>query len=222
MTEKTDAELAECFGNQKVLKLQRGGYQTSCHKSCPLFEACISKSREDTEDREYEAIQIPYSSLVMTKKEKENLDESMFFEKLFHETETTGGADSFDYLLKHLNVEVELRPFAISFIERFANFYHDCPEICNAIMCRIFNGQNQSDIAKQRGMTRQAINYRIMKEAAGITRAEIPHIPEELTGQEIAVYKLCYVDGCTERSAAMQLGMSQPTIHRIRKSIAKK
>ena len=44
----------------------------------------------------------------------------------------------------------------------------------------------------------------------------------ELTGMEFEVYKKIFVDGCTVRSAAIQLGIPKSTVHDIGQVLRRK
>ncbi|MPN47436.1 hypothetical protein SDC9_195038 [bioreactor metagenome] len=73
---------------------------------------------------------------------------------------------------------------------------------------------SQSDFARFKGKSRQHIQAQLLRELNFGQRKYSENKIAALSPREFAVYKLIYVDGCTTRSAAKQLGTSQNKIFR--------
>lgn len=115
-------------------------------------------------------------------------------------------------------------------LNRFVFMMKEYPVLFQAFIDRFYDGKTQSDVARERGITRQAVSkerkmemLRYMAQDLGM---KTPVTKREkllgLTGKEFEVYKLLFVDGCTERSAALQLKTSQSSIHRAVQNLRRK
>lgn len=115
-------------------------------------------------------------------------------------------------------------------INRIAFLYIEHRSLFDALIRKIYLGQNQSDISRERGISRQAVSKELRRGIINMMTKELgmkaPVAKREkllgLTGREFEVYKLLFVDGCTERSAALQLGIPKSTIHRMGQNLRKK
>ena len=113
-------------------------------------------------------------------------------------------------------------------IRVMAYLYLDDPKLFDAMIRSAFNHETQTKMAAQKGVSRAAVSKdmrhrlcRFIGHEMGMKPIEFP-IPkyfETMTLQELQVYKLLFIDGCTERSAALQLGIPKSTIHDIGQSL---
>lgn len=115
-------------------------------------------------------------------------------------------------------------------LNQVAFFYIDHRSLFDALIRKIYLGQNQADISRERGISRQAVSKELRQGIVNMMTKELgmkaPVVRREklleLTGKEFDVYKKLFVDGCTERSAALQLGIPKSTIHRMGQNLRKK
>ena len=107
-------------------------------------------------------------------------------------------------------------------LNRFVFMLREHPVLFKALIDRLYDNKTQTDVARERGITRQAVSKERKNSLIKYMESELgmkaPVAKREkllgLTGKEFEVYKKIFVDGCTERSAALQLKTSQSSIHR--------
>lgn len=115
-------------------------------------------------------------------------------------------------------------------LNQVAFLYIEHRAMFDALIRKIYLGQNQSDISRERGISRQAVSKELRQGIVNMMTKELgmktPVAKREkllgLTGKEFEVYKKIFVDGCTERSAALQLKTSQSSIHRAVQNLRRK
>ena len=119
---------------------------------------------------------------------------------------------------------------ALEIINKIALLYIDYPDVFDTLIKKIYLGKNQSEISKEKGITRQAVSKKLKQSVIKMIEKELGMkatvVKLEkllgLTGKEFEVYKKIFVDGCTERSAAMQLGIPKSTVHRMGQNLMRK
>ena len=112
---------------------------------------------------------------------------------------------------------------ALEIINKIALLYIDYPDVFDTLIKKIYLGKNQSEISKEKGITRQAVSKKLKQSVIKMIEKELGMkatvVKLEkllgLTGKEFEVYKKIFVDGCTVRSAAIQLGLPKSTVHDI-------
>ena len=115
-------------------------------------------------------------------------------------------------------------------LNQVAFLYIEHRALFDALIRKIYLNQNQSDISRERGSSRQAVSKELRQGSVNMMTKELgmktPVVKREkllgLTGKEFEVYKKIFIDGCTERSAALQLGIPKSTIHRMGQNLRKK
>ena len=115
-------------------------------------------------------------------------------------------------------------------LNRFVFMMREHPVLFKALIDRLYDNKTQTDIARERGITRQAVSKERKNSLIKYMESELgmkaPVVKREkllgLTGKEFEVYKKIFVDGCTERSAALQLKTSQSSIHRAVQNLRRK
>lgn len=115
-------------------------------------------------------------------------------------------------------------------LNQVAFLYIEHRALFDALIRKIYLNQNQADISRERGISRQAVSKELRQGIVNMMTKELgmktPVVKREkllgLTGKEFEVYKLLFVDGCTERSAAIQLGIPKSTIHDIGQVLRRK
>lgn len=115
-------------------------------------------------------------------------------------------------------------------LNRFVFMMREHPVLFKALIDRLYDNKTQTDVARERGITRQAVSkerknslIKYMESELGMKATVVKR--EKLlglTGKEFEVYKKIFVDGCTERRAAIQLGIPKSTVHDIGQNLRKK
>ena len=119
---------------------------------------------------------------------------------------------------------------ALEIINKIALLYIDYPDVFDTLIKKIYLGKNQSEISKEKGITRQAVSKKLKQSVIKMIEKELGMkatvVKREkllgLTGKEFEVYKKIFVDGCTVRSAAIQLGLPKSTVHDIGQVLRRK
>lgn len=115
-------------------------------------------------------------------------------------------------------------------LNQVAFLYIEHRALFDALIRKIYLGQNQSDISRERGISRQAVSKELRQGIVNMMTKELgmktPVVKREkllgLTGKEFEVYKKIFIDGCTERSTAIQLGIPKSTVHDIGQVLRRK
>ena len=115
-------------------------------------------------------------------------------------------------------------------LNRFVFMMREHPVLFKAIIDRLYDNKTQTDVARERGITRQAVSKERKNSLIKYMESELgmkaPVAKREkllgLTGKEFEVYKKLFVDGCTERSTAIQLGIPKSTVHDIGQNLKRK
>lgn len=119
---------------------------------------------------------------------------------------------------------------ALEIINKIAFLYMDYPDVFDTLIKKIYLGKNQSEISREKGITRQAVSKKLKGSLIKMIEKELgmkaPVVKLEklmgLTWKEFEVYKKIFVDRCTERSAAFQLGIPKSTVHWIGQNLRRK
>lgn len=211
-----DLQDGKCFGKQKLKKNSKlEGFQGICKHDCRIKDACISASREQQDFVIDQNTNLSYDARKDSHNGEDEMEEKLFsgemlYDKLFSEEERDR-EDLPEYLT----------PLMYEFVHRFVGLYFQNPIVFDALVKKLFRNMNISDMAREKGVTRQAVSATLTRE---ILNMEQPRrdIKEELRGLERDVYILCFEDGCSIRSAAKQLGKSKDEIFRLRQKLTSK
>lgn len=208
-----------CYGKQNLYKIYgRDEYRGVCKYDCRIKAECISASRENREEVNRELAK----ARAGDGREKEDMVERLDAGAGIS-WEAGRGSGGHDYICERLAVPVELRAVFVECVERIAGLYLETPEIFDALIRRLFAGQNHSDRARLRGVTRQAVCSRTLKNYAGIVKDLMPELPRCLTDvTERTVYMLVFVDRLSIREASKRSGISAAKICRVKRKIASK
>ena len=149
-------------------------------------------------------------------------DEARMFSVPFNEKIETQELDVSDINWKNDDVLYALN--------RFVFMMREHPVLFKALIDRLYDNKTQTDVARERGITRQAVSKERKNSLIKYMESELgmkaPVVKREkllgLTGKEFEVYKKIFVDGCTERNAALQLKTSQSSIHRAVQNLRRK
>lgn len=212
LLEYVDLCNGECWGKQKLIKVRgKEEYVGGCTHNCRMKEPCINASREEIEKKGDEIQNIPYNPFIGEVKKGMKDAFSDAGEK----------EDYIESFLRKHNVSPELAPAFRDVVYQFIVQISLAPKLTNLLVEKALSDMSQAEYARRKGVTRQAIGFGISTELAGVMKMKI-NTPPELSPLEKAVYELLYVDGCTIRSAAKQLGMSKSSIARLGQKISTK
>lgn len=126
--------------------------------------------------------------------------------------------------------ESSVRTGILEALNRVAFLYLDYPKLFDALIRRIYLYQNQSEIARSRGVTRAAVSKELRQGVTNMMTRELglktpvakPDKLLGLTPEEFAVYKIMFLDGCSVRSTAAQLGISKSKAARMGQILRRK
>ena len=115
-------------------------------------------------------------------------------------------------------------------LNRFVFMMREHPVLFKALIDRLYDNKTQTDVARERSITRQAVSKERKNSLIKYMEIELgmkaPVVRREklleLTGKEFEVYKKIFVDGCTFRSAASQLNLSKAAIQRAVQKLRRK
>lgn len=210
LKEFVDVNNCACWGKQKLVKVKgMEEYTGVCKHDCRLKEACINASREKKEKNNDDYKNIPYNPFIGEVK------------KFYGNSAGSEKNDFIEEFLHKHNVPAELAPAFRDVVYQLIVQISLAPKLTNLLMEKALSNMSQAEYARRSGVTRQAIGFGISTELAGVMKMKI-NTPPELTPLEKAVYELLYVDGCTIRSAAKQLGMSKSSVSRLGQKISSK
>lgn len=115
-------------------------------------------------------------------------------------------------------------------LNRFVFMMREHPVLFKALIDRLYDNKTQTDVARERGITRQAVSKERKNSLIKYIESELgmkaPIAKREkllgLTGKEFEVYKKLFIDGCTLRSASIQLGIPTTTVFRVKQVLRRK
>lgn len=205
-TKKTD--ISQCYGSLKIhiSKLGTTTINGCGNDNCPWREPCISASRESLEAVDFQKRTVPLEDKISR------------IEYLFAATPASQRVDT---VMEELGITEDQADALRGTVEILAMLYMRLPRIFDAAMRRIYKGENMSDIARLRGVTRQAVSKGGIADLAGI-KDPLAFMPPELEGMELAVYDLCTVKKMTVRQAAEKLKISKTQVCRLGQKINSK
>lgn len=226
--------IKQCYGNR--LECARRG-------KCSHGEVCLSRAREKAEDVHFGIQNVSVHDIQFDP----NADAEAELESIYYDTPREEESE-YSIELEGVKIPEESVPPVMRVIERLAVVYFETPVVFDSLMHRIFKGMKQADIARAQNVTRQAVHKRLQRElgidqkrnsvqerrdrelAAAKLKFELAEQLEkekdqfirEMSKNEFAVYKLCFVDGCSVRSAALQLNIRKSRVHQIGQSLRRK
>lgn len=235
MTQKSETELEQCYGRHCL----------QCVEDCNLKSAglnVIAEKREvlsihnGTNHRVYiDAVAHRDNLSEMAenlRKRKSGGDcelEAEMYQDLFKALADGSEKESSSAVISSAP-SAEAMQFAAEALRRVFWLLEEKPETTMVLLRRVFLGANQADQAKVRNISRQAVNKRVRGDISGIASLLGLRVPVavkeakllELTPAEFGVYKVCFQDGCTVRSAAKQLNMSPAKVCRLKQKVSSK
>lgn len=201
-----------CYGKQDFRKLKgREEYTGTCREICRLKDQCINASRERRVEVHNNIEEVLY------------LDEMGDAENIEDRNAGFGSLSSLDDVLNlgAYKLSPNGRKFAFELVRRIADWYLAAPKHFDAMIKKQFQGKTIAQQARDRGIRKQAVSAAAMRELAGM-KTPAKKMRDVLSGLELAVYTLCFEDGCTVRSAAAQLAISPARVQRVKQDLSTK
>ena len=234
-------EIIQCYGKHRID--QKKGDSCKKRKSCPWGKMCLSLANESAEDYHYHKANISVGNMLFDP--DENKDDSSDLTGVLQEvasvySEGSSEEDSETLELGNLKISRSAYSEVCGVLVELSRMYFELPAAFDCTMRKIYKGQNQSDVAKEKHITRAGLNKRLLQElgiaqkrnsiqeqrerelAQAKQRLELAEMKAQsqvealktMTDAEFAVYKICAEDGClSATSVAAQTGYSRPTIY---------
>ena len=236
MPKKSDIELVKCYGRNCL----------QCQDDCNLKAAGLNVIKEKqevlsihngTNHRVYldavahrDDLSEMAENLRLRKSDSDCAAEAEMYADLTKALASGDRNANFDFIKLSAAPSPEAAAFAADALRRLFWMLECKPETTMVLLRRVFLGVNQADHARNRKITRQAVNKKTRGDISGIATLlglRVPVAVKEakllsLTPEEFGVYKTCFQDGCTVRSAAIQLKMSPAKIHRLKQKVSSK
>lgn len=236
MTKKTDEELEKCYGTGCL----------QCAEDCNLKSAglnVIAEKRETlsihngTNHRVYidavahrDDLAEMAENLRLRDSGGDCTAEAEMYADLFKALSSGAESENYGSGVIASAPSAEAMRFAAESLRRLFWLLEAKPETTMVLLRRVFLGENQAAQARARKISRQAVNKQVRGDLSGIANLLGLRVPVaikeakllELTPEEFGVYKVCFQDGCTVRSAAIQLQMSVAKVHRLKQKVSSK
>lgn len=196
----TPEEIVDCYGKRPV---KDGIDQCPRRKDCPWGEACLSCSREKLDADHYHIANVSVGFMLFDPGDdddrhiiysNENAEREAMAEKaMLNMADDKNSADEEgeDVELEELTIPGMEYDSVIQAIGRIAELYFSAPSSFEMLMKSIFQGKNQADAAREKGITRQGLNKRLLYEL-GI--AQKRNDIQERRDRELAKAKQEYSD----------------------------
>ena len=143
----------ECFGRRIECPQRR---------DCELGVPCLSRARESADDLHYQYQHVSVPQMEYDPGEDRDRDSDQVARAYFEATSETESPTPLS--LEGLTVSPESLPVVLKVLERIAEYYFNTPHVLDALMNTIFKGKSQSDIAREKHITRQCENKRLLRE----------------------------------------------------------
>lgn len=183
------------------------GTKTDCKEDCELKACCIDRAREDHD--EY----------------RRNIYGDLEFNPEVSEAHQCDTRDcERQIIVGECVVPPELHGALIEIVAALSEMIEKYPVAFEFLRTKLMSGKemSQSDFARFKGRSRQQIQAQLLRELNFGQRRYSENKIASLSPREFAVYKLIYLDGCTTRSAAKQLGIPRQTIFRVGQELRSK
>ena len=204
---KKTKNVSECYGTLHLVKSSNGTFKGDCREfSCPWRAACVSRSREEMELREFRLMTVPLG-------EKLN--------KLEYILSSSGENAGAEWIMKEMGLSEKESEHLRDAVEILAMVYFQLPNIFHLAMRKIFHGETQADVARARKVSREIISRGGLADLAGI-KNPLAFLPPDLDGIELAVYDYLFAKKKTIRQAAVELKMSNAAVFRLKQKISSK
>lgn len=230
---------AECYGKHSE--------QSPRCRECELKNPCKNRTEEPKENLRYAFQHISVPQVFFDGGESGDADGELLEAANAYYSQTDGKEKNSALILDGITIPEKAKYIVFQVISRLAEFYFHTPHVFEAIMQKAFHGKSQSDLAREKFISRQCVNKRLLKDL-GIAQkrhdvqqrrdAELAEAKESLAEKEESlrqkdhflqslserdwrIYKLHFIDGCSEISTANQVGCSRRTVSTVAQFLRK-
>lgn len=222
-------------------KIDCYGKRIDCPRraDCELGSPCFNRARESADDLhyQYQHVSVPQMEYDPCEDREHETDQVA---KAYYEAAVESD-DPSPLELDGISIPPDVLPVVYKVLEKIAEYYIHTPHVFDALINTVMRGKTQSDIAREKHITRQCVNKRLLREL-GIAQKrndiqarrdrELHEKKREydarlddmrrrdeflssLSERDWRVYKLVFVDGVSYESAARTLECSKRTIIRV-------
>ena len=247
----TPDEIVDCYGKRPV---KDGVDQCSRRKDCPWGEACLSCSREKLDADHYHIANVSVGFMVYDPGDDddqnrkvyadENAEREAMAEKAMlnlADDKDPADAEEKDVELEEMTIPGMEYDSVILAIAKIAELYFSAPSSFDMLMKSIFQGKNQADAAREKGITRQGLNKRLLYEL-GIAQKrndvqarrdrELAAAKQEyadkledlrqkdeffrtLSDRDWKIYRMVFVEGKSYQTVANEMGIHRQCVYRV-------
>lgn len=232
-------------------KVQCYGTYSNCAKcrKCELSSPCQNRTDEPKENMKYAFQHISVPQVYFEGGEHGETENEELVEAVNAYYNSADEPQKEHHLvLDGIVIPENVKFIVFEIVGRLAEFYFHTPNVFEAIMKNAFEGKSQSDIAREKFITRQCENKRLLKDL-GIAqkrndiqerrdrelaeaKAEYTQKCEDLRQKDEflcslsernwLIYKYHFIDGCSEESTANQVGCSRRTVSTVAQFLREK
>lgn len=248
-------EIIECYGKYPV---KDGIDRCARRAECPWGESCLSRSREGLDAMHYHIANVSVGFLHYDSGADDDGSERMYAndteeieakaEQAIMNQHSCEENEEQDLHLDGITIPGAKYGVCMRVIERIAQMYFSTPSSFDMLMKSVFKGKNQSDVAKEEGITRQGLNKRLLYEL-GIAQKrndiqqrrdrELNQIKMEYSGKleelreldaffrslserDWRIYRMVFLEKKSYSKAAREIGCSLKTVYRVSKVLRSK
>ncbi len=147
---------------KKIDITQCWGKKENCTAICEFKETCRNKFNEQKENTHYQIQHISVPNLIYDPQDEERNEKDSPVNIYFSTEEEKEVDNTID--LPGISIPPSALPAVMTVLEKIADFYFHTPNVFEALMNAIFKGKSQSDLAKEKHVSRQCINKRLLQE----------------------------------------------------------
>ena len=228
-------EISECYGKHRIDR--SGGDSCSRRADCPWGKSCLSLANEKAEAIHFHRVHLSLGDMIFDEETLANSDLSVLPEF----TEPDIASNSNDVILEKYTIPGAEYESVCAALEAVAKMYFSKPTAFDCLMRKLYKNQKQADVAKQREISRQAINKRLLHELGiaqkrntlqqqrekelELAKSEYEAKTEELRKQDAflaslshrnwTIYKRAFINGESREVIARELEIGSATVSRV-------
>ena len=235
-------DIIDCYGKHRIDCT--GKDRCPRRKDCEWGSACLSAANEQADNIHYQRANISLSNMIFDEdflqRQGCSLERSEQVEQITASAMEPEEQPE-NVLLGDRDFSREEYEAVCSALEEVSKLYFDTPTAFDCLMRKLYKGQKQSDVARERGVKRQAVNKRLLHEL-GIAqkrsgfqeqrerelenaKKEYQKTTEELrlkdkflaslNERDWMIYKKAFVDGESRNVIAAELKIGTATVSRV-------
>lgn len=145
-------------------KIRCFGKNVSCpqRSDCELGAPCLNRAREFLDDYHFGKQHICVSQ-VEYDPNRDDHDDADEIARAYFEAAAESSAPA-PLELDGITIPPDALPVVMHVLEKIAEYYFHTPHVLDALFNTVFRGKSQSDIAREKHITRQCENKRLLRE----------------------------------------------------------